>query len=255
MNTEIILANNGRMSSLEIAEITGKMHKHVMEAIRSMEPAWEKVSGTKFRPAEYTDAQGKVRPCYELTKTECLYIATKFNDESRAKLVLRWEELETGKSKPKVQLVKAQPVKAPSVRDMMAVASWMIKTLNLNDNSKLRLVKAIADPLGLPSPDYTESKDQLLSATELLKRCGSTLSAQAFNAKMLAKGLLTTLQRQSHRGMKKFKSLTDKGLEFGENQVSPNNPKETQPLYYVGRFPELLQLLGITKECTTDENK
>ena len=29
-----------------------------------------------------------------LTKTECLYVATKFNDEARAKLVLRWEELE-----------------------------------------------------------------------------------------------------------------------------------------------------------------
>ena len=28
-------------------------------------------------------------PCYSLTKTECLYIATKFNDEARAKLVLR----------------------------------------------------------------------------------------------------------------------------------------------------------------------
>ena len=33
-------------------------------------------------------------PCYQLTKTECLYIATKFNDEARARLVLRWEELE-----------------------------------------------------------------------------------------------------------------------------------------------------------------
>ena len=28
-------------------------------------------------------------PCYQLTKTECLYIATKINDEARAKLVLR----------------------------------------------------------------------------------------------------------------------------------------------------------------------
>ena len=33
-------------------------------------------------------------PCYQLTKTETLYIATKFNDEARARLVLRWEELE-----------------------------------------------------------------------------------------------------------------------------------------------------------------
>ena len=29
-----------------------------------------------------------------LTKEECLYIATKFNDEARAKLVRRWKELE-----------------------------------------------------------------------------------------------------------------------------------------------------------------
>ena len=43
---------------------------------------------------KYTDKKGELRPCYSLTKTECLYIATKFNDEARARLVLRWEELE-----------------------------------------------------------------------------------------------------------------------------------------------------------------
>ena len=36
------------MTSLEIAELTGKMHKDVMKAIRNMEPAWEKVQGRKF---------------------------------------------------------------------------------------------------------------------------------------------------------------------------------------------------------------
>ena len=82
------------MSSLEIARLTGKDHAHVMRDIRNMEPAWEKISQSKFGLASYSDAQGKQRPCYELTKTECLYVATKFNDEARAKLVLRWEELE-----------------------------------------------------------------------------------------------------------------------------------------------------------------
>ena len=45
---------------------------------------------------EVAIGNGAVRqvPCYQLTKTECLYVATKFNDEARAKLVLRWEELE-----------------------------------------------------------------------------------------------------------------------------------------------------------------
>ena len=83
-----------RMTSLEIAEVTGKQHKNVMRDIRNMEAAWEKVNGLKFELVDYRDAKGELRPCYSLTKIECLYIATKFNDEARAKLVLRWYELE-----------------------------------------------------------------------------------------------------------------------------------------------------------------
>ena len=90
--------NQQMMTSLEIAELTGKQHKHVMEAIRKMEPAWVKTCGSNFRLGSYKDTNGQLRPCYQLTKTECLFIATKFNDEARAKLVLRWEELERAKA-------------------------------------------------------------------------------------------------------------------------------------------------------------
>ena len=82
------------MTSLEIAQVTGKMHKDVMKAIRNMEPAWLKVNGRNFALVDYKDSKGELRPCYSLTKTECLYIATKFNDEARAKLVIRWQQLE-----------------------------------------------------------------------------------------------------------------------------------------------------------------
>lgn len=85
------------MTSLQIAEITGKRHSDVMRAIRAMEDAWTKVNGRNFALVEYTDVKGEKRPCYNLTKTECLYIATKFNDEARAKLIIRWEELEVEK--------------------------------------------------------------------------------------------------------------------------------------------------------------
>lgn len=83
-----------KMTSLQIAEITGKAHKNVMQAIRAMEPAWEKINGLKFKLVDYIDKKGESRPCYSLTKEECLYIATKFNDEARAKLIKRWKELE-----------------------------------------------------------------------------------------------------------------------------------------------------------------
>ena len=92
--TQIININKVQtMTSLEIAELTGKQHKDVMKAIRNMEPAWVKVCGRNFALTSRTIIQpnGGTRevPCYQLTKTECLYIATKFNDEARAKLVLK----------------------------------------------------------------------------------------------------------------------------------------------------------------------
>jgi anti-repressor protein len=82
------------MTSREIAGYTGKLHKHVLDAIRNMEPAWIKVTGTEFRLSEYTDPTGRKLPQYELSKLECLFISTKFNDITRAKLIKRWEELE-----------------------------------------------------------------------------------------------------------------------------------------------------------------
>lgn len=82
------------MNSREIAELIGKPHADLMKAIRAMEDSWTKVNGGTFSLVEYLDAKGERRPMYQLTKLECLYVATKFNDEARAKLILRWEELE-----------------------------------------------------------------------------------------------------------------------------------------------------------------
>ena len=96
MNEMIEFVDNPQqtMSSLEIAKLTGKPHNDVMKAIRKMEPAWEKVHEGKFslmfRETEIGNGATRKDPYYELTKTECLYVATKFNDEARAKLVIRW---------------------------------------------------------------------------------------------------------------------------------------------------------------------
>lgn len=88
------------MTSREIAEFTGKRHSDVMEAIRTMEEAWIKVGQRNFPLTYYTDQWNRKQPQYELGKKECLYIATKFNDEARAKLIIRWEQLETSHRLP-----------------------------------------------------------------------------------------------------------------------------------------------------------
>ena len=126
MKTNIINHTVQTITSLEIAELTGKQHKHVMEAIRKMEPAWIKICGSIFRLTSRTIVQpnGGTRevPCYSLTKTECLYIATKFNDEARAKLVLRWEELE--KADARRQMADARCL--PSPQKILALADGII---------------------------------------------------------------------------------------------------------------------------------
>ena len=102
MNEISTFVDGERMTSLQIAEITGKPHADVMKAIRKMEPAWSKINEGNFSLVEYKDKKGETRPCYSLNKEECLYIATKFNDEARAKLIKRWKELEEQHRKPSV---------------------------------------------------------------------------------------------------------------------------------------------------------
>ena len=122
------------MSSLEIAKLTGKDHAHLMRDIRNMEAGWEKISQTKFGLATYTDAQGKQRPCYKLTKTECLYVATKFNDEARAKLVLRWEELE---QKQRAQMLQLPDFTDPAEAAMAWAKEYREKKVLALENKRL----------------------------------------------------------------------------------------------------------------------
>ena len=105
------------MTSLDIAELCGKPHNDILKAIRKMELAWVKINGGKFSLVEYKDSKGELRPCYSLSKTECLYIATKFKDEMRAKLVLRWEELERERLGDRQQLALPSPQKILAMAD------------------------------------------------------------------------------------------------------------------------------------------
>ena len=106
-----------RMTSLDIAELCGKPHNDILKAIRKMELAWVKINGGKFSLVEYKDSKGELRPCYSLSKTECLYIATKFKDDMRAKLVLRWEELERERLGDRQQLALPSPQKILALAD------------------------------------------------------------------------------------------------------------------------------------------
>lgn len=139
------------------------------------------------------------------------------------------------------------PKRYSDIKGVIEVFETTARVLKMNDNSVLSGMHTIYNKHGLDTellPQYTESKDQLLSATELLKRNNINISAVKFNKIMLENGLLEERERPSSKGgTKKFKALVN--LTYGENQVSPKNPKETQALYYASKFNELCNRLGI----------
>lgn len=138
-------------------------------------------------------------------------------------------------------------VPAPKLSEKLMWVREVKKLLNLNETSTLSLLeKLVSEPDKLPLPDYTPSKGILKSATELLKERGMDLTARDFNLQAMLKGYLCEQTRKSSNGgAKTFKAITEKGRPYGENQVSPKNPRETQPLWYADKFGELLKELGI----------
>ena len=135
LKSEFVGNDTLHMTSLEIAELTGKQHKDVLKAIRNMEPAWEKTTGRKFALCEkyYQMANGvqKAQPYYSLTKTECLYIATKFNDEARAKLVLRRETLE------RQEMERRQQLALPSPKEILRLADDITFNMTVFDFNQM----------------------------------------------------------------------------------------------------------------------
>ena len=78
--------------------------------------------------------------------------------------------------------------------------------------------------------------------TRMLKQKGSKLSAVAANKKLLAAGVLEEKTRPSSTRpgvLKKFKSLTEQGLRFGENVPNERAEGQTSPHYFFDTFDEL----------------
>ena len=233
-----------RITSLEIAEMANKRHSDVMRSIRNMEKAWLQVNGRNFALVDDQDQKGEYRPCYSLTKKESLYIATKFDDVMRAKLINRWEELEN-KHREQVQAEQMKPQQS-FLQDKLTVANWVMDSLRYSDAARLQLVSQIAEPYGVPVPDYVHAPNGASHAvSELLKERGVELSAIKFNKLALAAGLLEEKTRKgAHGKVHKYYSVTEKGLEYALNDIYKDVPGQTIPKWYDNKFGEVLEIIG-----------
>lgn len=87
---DLLAKTDVRIPSTEIADRTGKQHKHVLQDIRLMFKALE-VDETPYL-GTYTDVQGKEHPCFYLTRYYALILTTGYDVKLREKVVAFFEE-------------------------------------------------------------------------------------------------------------------------------------------------------------------
>ena len=87
------------MSSVEIAELTGKLHKNVLADIRSMLAELE-IDSADFS-AQYKDSTGRFLPCFNLDREMTDTLLTGYSAKMRLAVVRRWRELEAVIAQPR----------------------------------------------------------------------------------------------------------------------------------------------------------
>ena len=90
-----------KITSMEVAEMVGKDHKNLLADLRKYTKQLAELKiepGDFFTESTYIDANNQSRPCYEITKKGCEFIAHKLTGvkgtEFTAKYINRFHEME-----------------------------------------------------------------------------------------------------------------------------------------------------------------
>lgn len=96
----MIAGNSLKMTSREIAELTGKQHKHVLDDCRKMFEALN-IQSADFS-ADYKDERGRTYQEFWLDQDLTLTLMTGYSIPLRHKVSQRWRELESRNAKPTI---------------------------------------------------------------------------------------------------------------------------------------------------------
>jgi phage regulator Rha-like protein len=94
--TDLILttATAISMTSREIAELTGKQHKHVLRDIDKMLEEIGPDLGQGFKTSTYTDDSGREYRQFILDRDSSYCLVAGYDANSRMRIIKRWQELE-----------------------------------------------------------------------------------------------------------------------------------------------------------------
>lgn len=254
---QIISSSTMRMTSREIAELVGSRHDKVKQSIERLATDKENKPAVICLPplGEYLDNLGRPASEYifsgEQGKRDSIVVVAQLSPEFTARLVDRWQELESKEASRQPVSQLASPIET----DLRAIAI-IGKSMRMSDSGVLMMyhsyckanapkVAAVLPPYAIDAPTGKESEGSKSHAA-IKDICQGIMSAVKANKALLKAGLLEQLERPSTsapNGIKTYKSVTAKGLKYGLNVTSPNTPRETQPHWYLETADELIEII------------
>ena len=174
--TDLIIKNE-TMTSLEIAEVTGKRHDSILRDIRNI--LSQGVDAHNFVETSYTDKSNRQQKCYTLTKKGCLILASGYDVILREKIINRWEELET-KERNKYQVPQSFAEALMLAAKQQEQIEEQQRQLEANSKEIVELNGAIAEME--PKVTYVDmilASKETVTTTQIAQDYGQ--SAKAFN--------------------------------------------------------------------------
>lgn len=197
--------------------------------------------------AEVIDRMGRTQKATFINEPN-LYLTIFRSDKPEAKLFQNWVCKEV---LPSIRKTGAYGVReGVTEKELLEMRLFAVREakslMNMDEASVAGMLNPILSEIGVKAIDYVDSNGAVKCATVLLREHGINISVRKFNERMQGRGFLSRMCRNSTGGKEKhFQCLTEKGLRWGKNMVSPQNQKETQPMYYVDKFIDLLNTLKI----------
>lgn len=239
------------LTSLEVAEMINKTHANLLKDIKRYckQLAEVKINlGDFFQESTYKDTNNQERPCYKITKKGCEFIAHKLTGikgtEFTARYINRFHDMEG--IIEEISEYEKKPQSQVPFKEQLEGAAFIADDLRVSQSNKIMMFRLVCENNHVPSnflPAYAENEGrEAKPATELLKAFHYGMTAASFNKLLLDAGILEERERRSTSSKtrtKKYKALTEKGLQYGKNLTCAQNVKETQPYYYVDAFQEL----------------
>lgn len=178
------------MLSTEIAVLAEKNHQHVMRDIRVIIDQLQKDSpnlDSGFKSSTYLAGNGKQEKCYELDYEATMIVLTGYDVVARAKVIKRWQELESASQKPGIS--GTLPPIVPELKSAIEIAQLFGFQGNHAYLSADRAIKKLTgiSPLNLLEIELrTENNERILTPTEIGKKLG--ISARAVNTNLMTMG-------------------------------------------------------------------